>query len=245
MASAPGNDRHAISTVWAAVVEGIRDNSSGLAPVVRVCRACVGVLPVDGASISAATADHGREALYASDPVSGRLTSLQFTLGEGPCVESIDAGRPVLVPDLSRAVTSSWPMFAAEVGALDVAAVFAFPIRSGAIDIGTMQMHRRRAGALTAAELSLALRVVDVAAVALLALHSAPGARVDGEWLAALPRDGIAIHQATGILTHQLNIPAKEALTRLRALAFATGRAVDDIARDVIVGRSSLSDPGG
>ncbi|MDG3016460.1 GAF and ANTAR domain-containing protein [Speluncibacter jeojiensis] len=245
MTSRAGDDGQAIAAVWAAVVDGIRDNSSGLAPVARVCRACVEVLPVDGASISAVTGKNGPETLYASDAVSDRLASLQFPLGEGPCVEAFTAGRAVIISDLARASTAAWPVFASELAGLEVGAVFAFPIRSGAIDIGTLQMYRSRAGALTEADLALALRVVDIAAVALLALHPGPGRQVEGEWLAALPRDGIAVHQATGMLIHQLKIPAKEALARLRAHAFATGRSVDDIARDVLAGRSTLPDPDG
>jgi AmiR/NasT family two-component response regulator len=42
------------------------------------------------------------------------------------------------------------------------------------------------------------------------------------------------VHQATGMILAQLNVPATEAFFRLRAHAFATGRTVQDVAHDVV-----------
>jgi AmiR/NasT family two-component response regulator len=42
------------------------------------------------------------------------------------------------------------------------------------------------------------------------------------------------VHQATGMLTVQLDVTATEAFLRLRAHSFATGRAIQDVAHDVV-----------
>jgi hypothetical protein len=42
------------------------------------------------------------------------------------------------------------------------------------------------------------------------------------------------VHQATGMITIQLGISLAEALLRLRAHAYASGRAVSAIAADVV-----------
>ena len=42
------------------------------------------------------------------------------------------------------------------------------------------------------------------------------------------------VHQAAGMVATQLGVPVDEALLRLRAHAFSSGRPLTDIARDVV-----------
>jgi hypothetical protein len=48
------------------------------------------------------------------------------------------------------------------------------------------------------------------------------------------------VSQATGMLMAQLNIDAPEALARLRAHAYASGRSATDVARDILDRRLRL-----
>ncbi|MBK5330503.1 MAG: ANTAR domain-containing protein, partial [Ilumatobacteraceae bacterium] len=50
------------------------------------------------------------------------------------------------------------------------------------------------------------------------------------------------IHQASGMVSVQLQIPATEALVRIRARAFAIGSPVSAIAADIVARRLRLSD---
>ena len=69
---------------------------------------------MDGAAVSVVAGTVHRETLSATDAVATKLEDLQFTFGEGVCVEAATSGRPVLVPDLHDALlTSRWPIFAA------------------------------------------------------------------------------------------------------------------------------------
>ena len=58
--------------------------------------------------------------------------------------------------------------------------------------------------------------------------------------LAAALADGAdlhpVVHQATGMVAAQLEVGVGEALVRLKASAFGNGRALDDVARDVLAG---------
>lgn len=65
-----------------AVLAALRDNDDGLPPIVRVCRACVALLPVDGAAISIIASSGHRQSLYASDAVAAHLETVQFSLGK-------------------------------------------------------------------------------------------------------------------------------------------------------------------
>ena len=145
----------------------------------------------------------------------------------------------MLVPDLAATAARSWPVFAAEIADQPVGAIFAFPLQTGAIRIGALDLYRRRPGWLSSTEVVIALQVVDIATLALLGLQGDPAA---GEWVLALPRDREQVHQATGMLISAYAVSAEQALARLRAYAFGTGRMVEEVARDLVIGRISPED---
>ncbi|MGZ3144381.1 GAF and ANTAR domain-containing protein [Lentzea chajnantorensis] len=221
-----------MSDARAAVMAALRDSGSGLDTMARVIRACVDVLPVDGASISVMSSPRERETLYASDEIATKIEDVQFTLGEGPCFEALASRKPVLVPDLPRASVLEWPVFAAAIAALPIGAIFAFPLQAGAIGIGALDLYRRQPGWLSADELTMALEVVDVVTAVLLGLLLSEVDDTTG--LRSVMAPGREqVHQATGMLIAALGVPAEEALSRLRGYAFARGRSLDEIARDI------------
>jgi hypothetical protein len=223
-----------IERLRAAVAAALRDPEGDSEPLRRVCMACVDLLPVDGASVSVMTGTQYRETLYASDDTMSVVESLQFTLGEGPCFDAFHHRRPVLVPDLATYSATAWPVFANEIRAHPVGAIFAFPLQAGAIAIGAMDLYRRKAGWLTADELAMALQMVDLAALAVLGLRYG---QHEGEWLADLPHNREVVHQAVGMLIAEYRIPPDQALARLRGYAFAAGRTVEDVATDLTTRR--------
>ncbi|SFR27965.1 GAF domain-containing protein [Lentzea waywayandensis] len=209
----------------------VRDSESQLDTLARVIRACVDVLPVDGASISVMSGPRERETLYASDEIAAKIEDVQFNLGEGPCFEAFSTRRPVLVPDLPQASALEWPVFAAAIAALPIGAIFAFPLQAGAIGIGAVDLYRRRPGWLSGDELAVALEVVDLVTAVLLGLLLGE----DGDGLQDVLSPGREqVHQATGMLIAALEISAEEALARLRGYAFVTDRSLDEVAKDVV-----------
>jgi len=237
----PPGQFESLGPVRAAITAALLDQASGVEVVRRLCQACVELLPVDGASVSVMSDSDYRETLYASDEVIAHIEAVQFTLGEGPCYEAFHGGRPVLVPDLAAAVALSWPLFAAEMVDQPVAAVFAFPLQSGAIRIGAMDLYRRTPGWLSAEQVAIALHAVDIATLALLAAQAGT-LDGDGQAWADLPLHREQVHQATGMVIAALEIPAAQALARLRGYAFSAGRLVDDVARDLVARRISPYD---
>ena len=147
----------------AAEVPGRRDSWAQ-----TVCLACVETLEhVDAAILALRGGSRSEEVLGASDPWAARLAELQYTVGEGPGVEAFGTGSPVLVPDLSVEQVR-WPGFADAALAVGAAAVFAFPLRFGAIKFGTLELLRRRPGGLPSAQRRDAALAADLATAALL-----------------------------------------------------------------------------
>lgn len=213
----------------------------------RLCRACVTLLDVDAAAISLVFDGANTATLGTSGPPARAYDELQFTLGEGPCLESVALRAPVLVVDLADPNEARWPAYGAALLAHRIRGVYAMPVLVageyvGALDLfcaepgplGTEQL----AGAVSAAELA-AIPVLDLMSADLQAAVSDPSSNAWTE-LNALSRAEVS--QATGMLMAQLEIDTAEALVRLRAYAYATDRSAIDVARDILDRRLRLED---
>jgi len=179
----------------------------------------------------------------ATDDVSAKIEDLQVTLGEGPCIDSVRDGAPVLIADLVSPGEFSmdrWPAFLEGAGAAGVRAVFAFPLRIGAISVGAMDLYRDEPGDLAPDELPAALMAADAAAHALLHLDAPPNGALNGfSDVGSVYHP--QVHQATGMVQVQLGVSTNEAFVRLRARAFATERSLVDLANDVVNRRLRFS----
>jgi hypothetical protein len=209
----------------------------------RLCAACLSALPVSGVGAALMTADGpSGVVLAATDERARQLEELQFALGEGPCVEASGGARPVLEPDLVAAGSPRWPRFGAAVLGAGVRAVFAFPLRVGAIRVGVLDLYRDTPGPLTTPDLVEALAFADAATAVVLHLqdHDADDGALSA--LTGLIDSRAEVHQATGMITIQLGVSLAEALLRLRAHAYVTGQTVSVVAADVVNRRMFFDD---
>jgi GAF domain-containing protein len=218
----------------------------GASPASTVCRRCVEALPADGAAFTAMASDQARELLCASDPVIEQVQRMQFSLGEGPALESYESGRPVLVPDLADLALARWPVLIPALAELPIGGLFTFPVTVGAIALGVVDMYRHSPGSFNAEDLATVLQIVDLAAAALLALRAGyngdaerPGAGDVVSWLDGTGSDQ-QVHQATGMLIGQLEVSAEEAFARLRGYAFSHDRQIGQVAADIVARRLVL-----
>lgn len=203
----------------------------------RVCRAAVALLSSQGAGLSLMVGGELRGTAGVFGSGVEAVQELQLELGEGPCVDAWTSVEPVLEPDLASPGVARWPAFASRAVAAGVLAVFAFPLHLGAIRIGALVLYRDRAGALDRDQLAYGLVLADLATWVILGLQSGAPAEELHELLASEPPHWAEVHQATGIVSVQLGVELDEAFVRLRAHAFAEGRPVREIAREVVAHR--------
>jgi hypothetical protein len=207
----------------------------------RLVTACGRALPVSGVGMVLMSHDGPAGTVAVTDGSAAKLEDLQFTLGEGPCVDASRSGRPVLQPDLAATGPARWPGFASAALDAGIEAIFAFPLRMGAIRLGVLDLYRDRAGALSEPELAEALAFADAATMLLLQLQSLDP---DGRGpLGTIPvvEDHAEVHQATGMVSVQAAVPLGQAIGLLQARAFATSRPITAVARDVLTGRVRFS----
>jgi hypothetical protein len=202
----------------------------------RLCVACLLKLGVDAAAISLIDEGESRGTFGASDAAARLLDSLQFSAGEGPCLEAARTMAPVLVPDLYAQDEPRWPAFKDAAERSGVRAVFAIPVRVGRIGLGALDLFRVAAGPLSIAQLSDALIVADGAAQILLDLvdeSNKTAGRGDplAQWAQVASLSRVEVYQATGMLMAQLDLSPAAALVRLRAYAFANELTASEVAQ--------------
>lgn len=231
------------------------------AGVGELCAASARHAHCDGAAVAVLTRHaHTRELVYASDAMAARLDELQYTLGEGPCLDAYLEDTPQFHPDLDSAThTSQWPTFATEVTRLGVHSLFAFPIpgpRRPGGPSGVLELYRCAAGELTQNQRQAAESTTTAIAARLrtnwdqhLTSFASPEEAIDAAAVsgAALnePADPFTrsqVNVAAGMLATRLRVHPNDAVDRLRAHAFATGRRLSTVAADVIAHRLTLHD---
>jgi hypothetical protein len=205
----------------------------------RVVAVCVDLLEVDGAGISVIGDGEHRGAVALSAARYGAVDELQFSLGEGPCIDADTQGGPVLEPELVG-TEAQWPAWAPAAMVEGVRAVFAFPLRVGAARLGALSAYRATPGELTPIQLGDALVLANVATHLLLDLEAETSPRAVPGRLAETVEARAVVHQATGMIAVQLDVRVTEALSALRAHAWAHSRSLNAVATDVVARRLRL-----
>ena len=225
--------------LWGRVVEQAH---GGPANAEHVCAVAVAATGVTCAAITVVLTANPWETIHVTDGLASELEELSLTLGEGPGVDALAHG-PVLVADLMTDDCSArWPAFAPAAVRAGTRAVFALPLRVGAIRLGVMDLYRTRPGELDGGQLTDALLLADTACALLLDAAPYDKLDVDGRRPERVVPQHPEVHQATGMIVVQLGVTAAVALSRLRAHAYAHDRRLRDVAADVVARRLRLAD---
>jgi hypothetical protein len=210
---------------------------------VRLSRACVAALPVDGAGLSIHDMKGLRTPIGASDTVAAQAERLQFTHGEGPCLRAHDDGVAIAFDE--AAITRNWPdLHAALIGETPFHAVLSVPLLPPLGPLVVLDLYVRDVEALPATDredvedVTIALTRAMVAAA--LGAPMQEGRR--GWWDGPDALRRARVWQATGMVNVALGLDSPDALATLKAHAFATGRVVDDVADDLVEGRLTLDE---
>jgi transcriptional regulator with GAF, ATPase, and Fis domain len=209
-----------------------------------LCEACVLLFDIDAAAISLVF-DGASSGTLGSNGASARMyDELQFTVGEGPCLDSVTHQIPMLVVDLAE--EPRWPAYGPALLAHNIRSVHALPIVVAAEFIGALDLFRAQPGQLEGDDLAGAIIAAELAAIAVLDLldadlQAAVSDPKSNAWAELNALSRAEVSQATGMLVAQLGVEPAEALVRLRAYAYATGRCATEVARDIIERRLKLA----
>lgn len=200
---------------------------------------------IDAAAISLVFDGASSGTLGSSGAPARMYDELQFTLGEGPCLDSVSGRTPVLVADLADPDEARWPIYGPALLSHQIRGVFAMPVLVAGEHVGALDLFRAQPGRLEEDHLSGAIVAAELAGAPLLDvmnddLQAAVNDPESNAWAELHSLSRAEVSQATGMLVAQLGVEPAEALLRLRAHAYATGRSSSDVARDILDRRLKL-----
>ncbi|HSP03137.1 MAG TPA: GAF and ANTAR domain-containing protein [Acidimicrobiales bacterium] len=184
----------------------------------------VGVLLLEEQSLTVATAN---------SEVGDAVEALEVELQEGPCVECVRVGHPVLVPDLAAAA-DRYPRFVPRALEAGAGAIHALPMTGQGELVGSLDIISLQPTELTESQLSTARMLADVAVSYIFAvrLHEETS-ELAGQLQNALDTR-VVIEQAKGMLAERHGESLGDAFNRMRALARSRSTPVREIARQVV-----------
>lgn len=231
-------------TIQEELVSAVGDGRGTIAAD-RLCEACVALFAVDAAAISLVFDGASTGTLGVSSDRARAYDELQFTVGEGPCLETVATRGPVFVVDLADLNETRWPAYATAMLAHHVRGVFAVPVVVAGECLGALDLFCDQPGMLASAVVTGALVAAELAQVPVLDLlgtdlRSAISDPDSDAWteLSAITRSEVS--QATGMLVAQLDVDPAHALLRLRAHAYSVGQSASQVARDILERRLRL-----
>ena len=221
--------------------------ASASGPSDDLCGPFLLALPIRGAALSTLGDPLGSATVCSSDPRAAELDEIQLDLGEGPCWDALATDSPILLSDIQTSADDRWTFASPALRETGLEAVFAFPLRYGRLGLGAVDLYSDDPVPLSDDDVADAATLAGVAARQVLqrALQRldavGQGAEAEGEDAV----DGFArreIHQATGMVSAQLDISVQDALLVLRGHAYATSATLREVAADVVARRLDLGD---
>jgi len=230
---------HGIEKRFLSVLKG--DGDVEPPSLTTLCFRTLELIPATGASIVLMSRGHDQGLAGASGSSALAGQNLEFTLGQGPGIDAYADGKAVLVEDLISG-DGLWPLFSASAVELGVRSICALPLQVGPICLGVLSFYGEKPGVVGIDHLDDAQLVADLITHLVIGLQS----ETASESIAFALEDSdyrAVVHQATGMISAQLDCGIDEALLRLRGHAFAAERPIDEIAEGVVEGSIRFDGP--
>jgi transcriptional regulator with GAF, ATPase, and Fis domain len=244
MTDAPPSSAHRESRLIAAFVEmadTLVDDYDVADVLHRLTEHCVRLLGAAAAGLLLADQRGSLQVLASSTERTRLLELFQLQTDEGPCLDCVRTGQPVLVSDLD-AERGRWPAFAPEAISEGFRSVHAVPLRLRREVIGALNLFGTRPGAMGEQDLAVARALADTATIGILQERAIRRGEVLTEQLQTALNSRITIEQAKGVLAHAGNVEMDQAFQALHSYGRARSTRLSEIAALLVTGRLEPSE---
>ncbi len=208
------------------------DSEGSLTPTVvgaAVLEHLVGTVPgTRAASLTHLRSKRPATTVAASDRVAAEIDELQYAARQGPCLDAIASGRPVVVRDLAE--DPRWPnLNRRAVGTASVRATASMPIVAPGF-VGSLNLYAESPGAFCGDQQPAVMSAAAVARLTIIAVTHRNKARNLAIALDSNRRIGVAI----GILMSHRRCTYDQAFAAMVAASQQGHRKLHDLAEEVI-----------
>ncbi|MFI6243039.1 GAF and ANTAR domain-containing protein [Micromonospora sp. NPDC050795] len=184
----------------------------------------------------------GRLEFMAGSNEDVKLVELfQLQTQQGPCLEAVQTGQPVINVDL-RSAASRWPRFAPRATAAGFQSVHAFPLRLRREVIGALNVFGdTKGGDFTGADVPIMQALADVAAIGLLQERAIRRGEVLTEQLQGALNSRIVIEQAKGAVAQAAGIDVNDAFMIIRDYSRRNNQKLTAVAHALVTDSAVLS----
>jgi GAF domain-containing protein len=198
----------------------------------RVATYAVQAIPgADGAGLTLLEQDRP-DTIVATAPFVSEIDDIQYSLGQGPCIQAAADGRPVLSGSLGG--DARWPRFGGRVARMGVHSVVSLPLVAPDGVVGAMNVYAHAKDTFDERAAQLGMIFATPAAVAVQNAHVlAQTRRLADQLQNALEVRGV-VDRSVGILMSRTGGTEAEAMTRLRELSQSEHRKLAVVAQSII-----------
>ncbi len=193
---------------------------------------CVDVLDVGAAGVMLVSPAGDLKVVASSSDAMHVLEVFELQSDDGPCIDCVRSGEPVVHDDLTGA-GRRWPRFAPKAVAEGFAAVHALPMKLRGRVIGALNIFLTDQGAMRDADVQAAQALADVATIAVLSHRAASDAQRLNDQLTLALNTRIVIEQAKGVVAEGARIDMERAFERLRRHARNHNVRLTDLATEI------------
>lgn len=235
-----GRSHPSLAEVFVELADTLVDEFDAIDFLSTLAERSVGLLDADAAGVI--IHDQGRLRLVASTSARSELVELfELQSDEGPCLDCLRSGRPVVNVTQAQARVR-WPRFSVAAESVGYHGVFAIPLRLRSSVVGALNLFSLDPVVLDADGITLAQALADVATIGLLQERAVRESRMIADQLQTALESRILIEQAKGVLLAGGAVDVDEAFRALRAYGRRNNLALRDVATAVVDRRLGMGD---
>ncbi|HQU25876.1 MAG TPA: GAF and ANTAR domain-containing protein [Acidimicrobiales bacterium] len=196
---------------------------------------CTETIGVDAAGVMLATPGGDLQFIASSSESMRVLELFQIQAAEGPCVDCVRSGTPIV----NRALTEDdtrWPRFSPRAMTQGFRAVHCLPMRLRGTTIGALNLFRTHEGPLGSDDIVVAQGLADVATIAILQHQTSLSAGLLNSQLTNALNSRVIIEQAKGMIRQALSCEMSEAFDLLRTFSRDHNEKLTGVATRVVEG---------